>query len=248
MEMIGEKFDGDHWAWKALEDFIAFKDMYEYVTNQSAMDTHKDSMNYFAIVPNLHDSDSASKLRNQTERSLKSSLYHFAAQTLVSMCTTYEVALKQFFKCLFIKYPNYMHDYIGRTDGRGTVQLKDLVESGDYLSFISSLAEKASSAASKGQYRESLNRAARLCKYEQGESIFKGIEEIQGIRNKIVHEKHLPILDIDELHRFHGILNSVIESLCHMGIEKEIPGRYTYVKPETTIKLKSIALVTIDDA
>ncbi|WP_444924378.1 hypothetical protein ACJJH9_03870 [Microbulbifer sp. DLAB2-AF] len=246
--MIEEKFDGDHWAWKALEDFVAFKDMYGYVTNQSAMDSHKDSMTYFTIDPNLHHPDSASDLRNHAEKSLKSSLNHFAAQTLVSLCTTYEVALKQFFKCLFIKHPNYMHDYVGSKDGRGTVQLKELVDSGDYMGFISSLAEKASSVASKGKYKESLKRAVSICKYNQAETIFDGIKEMQEIRNRIVHEKYLPSLDIDDLQRFHSVLSSVIESLCHMGIKKGLPGRYTYVKPGTTFELKSFATVTVDNA
>lgn len=238
MKMIEEKFDGDHWAWKALEDFVAFKDIYEYVTNQAAMDTHKDSVNYFAIGSQLHHPNSNSDLRNRAETSLKNSLNHFAAQTLVSLCTTYEVALKQFFKCLFIKHPNYMHDYVGSKDGRGTIHLKDLVDSGDYLGFISSLAETASSVASRGKYTESLKRAASLCKYEQSEVIFDGIEEIQTIRNRIVHEKYLPKLDIGDLQRSHSAVSSVIENLCHMGIKKKLPGRYTYVKPETIIVIR----------
>lgn len=71
MKMIEEEFDGDHWAWKALEDFVAFKDIYEYVTNQAAMDTHKDSVSYFAIRSQLHHPNSNSDLRNRAETSLK---------------------------------------------------------------------------------------------------------------------------------------------------------------------------------
>ena len=242
------QFDGDSWAWKALQDFVAFKDMYEYVINQSAMDSHKDSMSYFVIDPDLHKPGSDTELRDKAEASIKSSLNHFAAQTVVSLCTTFEVAIRQFFKCLFIMHPNYMHNYIGSRDNRGTVPLADLVDSGDYSKFISELAERASAAASKGKYNESLKRASKLSKYEIDTEIFENIKELQVTRNKIVHEKNLPNLELEDIQNSHSIVSSTIEELCHMGIKKQLPGRYTYVDPEITMELKSVALVKPDNA
>ena len=222
--------------------------MHEYVMNQFAMDSHKDSMSYFVNDPGLHEPGSDSELRDKVELSLKSSLNHFAAQTVVSLCTTFEVAIRQFFRCLFIKYPNYMHNYIGGGHNKGTVPLADLVDAGDYSKFISELAEGASAAASKGKYSELLKRASKLSRCEIETEIVEKIKALQVTRNKIVHEKHLPDLELEDIENSHSVVSSTIEALCHMGIKKGIPGRYTYVTHEIKMELTSVAFVKLDNA
>src|SRR6185503_12991278 len=104
-------FELDHWEWKALEDFIAFKDMHEFISNSHAMDAHIASFNYVAAEPALHQEDAERELREELAARIKASLGHFASQTIISLCTTYEVATKQFFKSLFIANPILMHDF-----------------------------------------------------------------------------------------------------------------------------------------
>lgn len=238
-------FDGDYWVWKALEDFIAFKEIHAYVNNQLAMNAYKSSMSYIALEPDMHEEGTELEHKNRVESTLRNSLDHFASQTLVSLCTTYEVAVRQFFKCLFVKHPICMHDFIGHEQQKGIVLLKDIIKAGNYSDVIKGTAEQASGAASKGKYGRILGRASNLCKYEIETDMIDSLNLLQSKRNKIVHEKNIESLIIEDIGKAHILISKAIESLCYMALEKNVPGNYTYIKPETVV-LKSVAFLKFD--
>jgi hypothetical protein len=224
-------FDADFWEWKALEDFVAFKDMYNYVHNQDAMRTYIESMEVMSIGVGEVTEDIRRKFCNEAEHHIKNALEHFSSQTVVSFCTTFEASAKQFFKCLFCKYPLYMHDYIGNDNRKGTVVLRDVIKAGDYSVLLDNLTENASSVASKGKYGDIIERAAKLCKTEYDCNIRELLNILQNQRNKIVHEKYLASSELDELQRMQSIVAKAIEFLMRFAIIKDIPGKYSYGNP-----------------
>lgn len=60
-------FELDHWIWKSLEDFVAYKDMCGLVNSREAIAAYKEDLHFFALEPDLHPEGSASKMR-QIER------------------------------------------------------------------------------------------------------------------------------------------------------------------------------------
>lgn len=245
--MSEQLFNGDHWKWKSLEDYIAFKEMHDFVNNHQAMETHKNSMKYVVLDPELHEQNTDQKLRNLRANSIIDSLDHFAAQTLVSLCTTYEVASKDFFKNLFIRHPNFMHDYVGEEKNRGTIKLNDLISSGGYEDFIETTSEKSSSVAAKGKYGQILIRASKLCKSNIDEDIVKNINALQSQRNKIIHEKNFSPFDLVDIEVAQSLVATVIEIFCELALKKDVPGRYTCIRPEIIVEMRSLALVINED-
>lgn len=241
--MSKQLFNGDHWKWKSLEDYIAFKEMYGFVNDHQAMETYKNSMTYVALEPELHEENTHQKLRNYKASSIIDSLDHFASQTLISLCTTYEVASKDFFKNLFIKHPRFMHDYVGEGKNRGTIKLNDLVESGGYETFIEAISEKSSSVASKGKYGDTLIRASKLCKYKIEDEVVNKINSLQNKRNKIIHEKNITPFAIEDIEAAQSLVAHVIEMLCEFALKKDVPGRYTCIRPEMILEVNSVAVV-----
>jgi len=101
-------FNADYLYLKALNDFCSFKDMYEYVQNTEAMNSHKNSLSLIssgAPIPNAQE-----HLTTELESSIVNSMNHFAALSITGLCTTFEIAVKDFFFKLFIKYPQYMNE------------------------------------------------------------------------------------------------------------------------------------------
>lgn len=241
--MSEQLFNGDHWKWKSLEDYIAFKEMHDFVNNQQAMETHKNSMTYVVLAPELHEDNTGQKLRNHKADSIIASLDHFASQTLVSLCTTYEVASKDFFKNLFIKHPQFMNDYVGEGKNRGAIKLNDLIESGGYETFIEAISENSSSVASKGKYGDVLIRASKLCKSQVDEGVVKKINSLQAKRNKIVHEKNMTHFSLEDIESAQNLVAQVIEVLCEFGLKKDVPGRYTCIRHEMILEMTSVAVL-----
>ncbi|MDN3224587.1 hypothetical protein [Pseudomonas nunensis] len=226
--MMGSvNFNADLWYWKALEDFIAYKDIHEFVSSKSAMKAHTNSMSYSSLVSDSHTSETEIKLAEFSEDSLKGSLDHFAALTIVGMCASFEVAAKDFFRNLFMVHPEYMHEYIGAEKQKGQIPLLDIVNMGDYKKLIEDLSLKSASIASKGKYGMVLARAHKLCGLEKDEKIVGQINKIQGDRNKIVHEKKVVGRKVSDVAEVHAVIAECLEALIKCAIQKKIDGRYT---------------------
>jgi len=239
-------FNADNWYWKTLEDFIAYQDMHDFVSNKIAMDAYNSSMRFSSIGQEAHDSNTSKKIINSIEGSLKGSLDHFAGLTIVAMCTTFEVAAKDFFRNLFIINPKYMYEYIGSENKKGLISLHEIINSGDFEKLICNLSEKASSAVSKGKYGEIISRAFKLCGIEKDDTLEKNINLVQAGRNKIVHEKEVVSREVKDVSDAQGIIAEALEALVKCAQHKKIPGRYTCVTPEKVLFANSITVVDTD--
>ncbi len=235
-------FDGDLWAWKALEDFINYKCLHEYVSNSSAVETHRESIRSVHVGPSFSDED-VKRLRQEYVGDLAKALVHLASQTLVTLCTTFEIASKNFFFSMFVRHPERMFEYVGGEDQKGHVKLTRILNAEDYDGLILDLARSASTAASKGDYSKVLKRAAKLCKSDADGDLLRKIDQLQRDRNKVVHEKYSPDWNFEDVSKAHEVVADCVANFCRLGLAADIPGSYTFVGPEISIQVSSAIMV-----
>ncbi len=236
-------FHLDNWMWKSLQDYVAYRDLYLLITNAQVKTVYKESLPVFLLDPEMHlHPTAAAELRDMVVDGISKSLTHFASLTIVSICTTYEAAGREFFTALFYKYPYFMHDYIKSENQKGVVSLKEVLDSANYEKLLSVLADRAASVATKGGYNDILRRACKLCKGDVDEKILQGLASLQRLRNKIVHEKNAPEIKLDEVETAQSNISQAIERLGHLAVQKELPGKYSYVNP-SLIEIGEVACI-----
>ena len=236
-------FNGDGLRFKSLEDYVAFKSFHDFVNNKNAIDAHLKSYEYYATDPSLHEERTDIMLGNQKTEDIISSLNHFGGLTLTSLCTTFEIAIKEFLCCYFFHNPKTMYGFLGRDDSKGMVSLNDMLTVNTYQALIVNLATKSASKASKGTYVEAFSRVGKLCKANIDKEVLTKLNDLQTYRNKIVHEKFLKQWTLSDISDYEVLVSSVIEEICRFGIAKNIPGKYTCVSGENRMELASVAVL-----
>ena len=243
--MSKQGFDCDTLLYKALQDYISYKAIHEFINNRAAMNSYKSSFSIITTNEELRN-ESSDSLYENIEEELKGSLSHFASQALISLCTTYEVSAVAFFKALFVCNPKYMHSFVGSNDtkGKGYIRLSDVVDAGDFTEFIDELAYSASKRATKGKYGGILKRACKLCNSDIDENFLKKIDKVQERRNEIIHEKKVGSYSLGEISEVHQTITEAIEILGKLAMSKEVLGAYTYFS-ENTIELDSFSFLSV---
>jgi hypothetical protein len=227
-------------------DFIAIRDLHEILSSKTAVDAHLNSRTLMSLSGSDEDVEIKSRVGAQFSSSLTNSLDHFSALTVLALCTTFEVAAKDFFRNIFILHPMYMRDFLRSADQLGTILLSDVVEAGDYNSLINALAEKASNSATKGKYSSVLARAIKLCKFEYNTEVKNNIDSIQADRNSIAHEKAISSRSIKSISEAHSIIADALEIFAECAIKKKIPGRYTCVRKTQYLVLNDLHVLDSD--
>jgi hypothetical protein len=225
------KFEVDNMYGALLEDFSSYKNIHSYVSDEKAMKEHIDSLSCASPEPVRNLVESEERMKNLLESSIKDSLDHFAALTITGICSTFEITAKQFFKILFLNYPNQMHQYLGNENQKGMLNLSDVLDSDSYDNLLITLSEKASKSASKGKYGEILTRAYKLSKYEINLDVIYSINELQKERNKIVHEKSNSTKSLSDISYAHKCAATAIEELARCAEKRGLPGNYTCINP-----------------
>ncbi|PTB19117.1 hypothetical protein C9I57_18900 [Trinickia symbiotica] len=233
-------FDADHWYWKALEDFVAYRDMDKFLRSGKAFSAYADSMILHASDDN-DESATRAKLVESLRDSLTGSLDHFASLTIVAMCSTFEVAAKEFYENVFFRHPKRMHEYLGKEKQLGVVQLSDVVEAGDYHRLLHRLAQRAAANATKGKYGDILARAFKIAGSPNDRDLTDRLNGVQMERNRVVHEKEVLQRDVKALDATHSILADAIGSLAQLALNLDVPGSYTCVSPVGTFVVNEIA-------
>ncbi len=214
------KFNGDLWRFKSLEDFFSYRDLFEYIKNQDAMNQHTESFEYFCGEPELHPSNSEQELKDNVKESISSSLDHFGSLTVVSLCTTYEVSVKEFLSCIFFYNPEYMFNYLGTDESKGDVNLKEILRASSHEELIINLAKTSSSKASKGRYGDVLRKISKLCGENQDIELSDKLNDLQSERNSIVHDKLNKSWSCEQIQDREEIISASLELLCRFGEAK----------------------------
>ncbi|MDP3272027.1 MAG: hypothetical protein U1D69_06870 [Polynucleobacter sp.] len=238
-----EVFEGDNWKWKALEDYIAYKELHEFVNNEAALNAHLGSYRLDALAPNLFNEEHTNGLLADKRSAIDQAFSHQASLTLISLCTTYEVMLRDFLVHLFIKSPLKLFDFIGTDQAKGHVSLREVVESESHDQLIERLACRGASVASKGKYGQALSRAASLAGTQVDAKQIEALNELQTTRNRVVHDRLRGSSGFDEVKWAHTTVDAAIEAVCEIGVSNEIPGLYTCVRPAKAVEIHGVAIL-----
>ncbi|WP_085297002.1 HEPN domain-containing protein [Cognaticolwellia mytili] len=236
-------FNGDFFRFKSLEDYSAFMHFSDFVNNKEAINAHINSYEYMALKPSLHHEDTHKDLSHMKMNSITSALNHFAGLTITSLCTTFEITVKEFLRCYFIQNPSSMYEFIGKEDNKGLVSLKEMLKVDTYQDLMNSLAEKAASSASKGKYGLVLSKIAKLCKEDVDSKLVIDLNQLQAQRNKIVHEKLSKDWNLGDIEVAESTVSKVIEQVCRFGLKRDIPGLYSCVDNKTVLEFESFAVL-----
>lgn len=237
------EFDGDTWKYNALVDYVAFKELHDFVTNEEATKAH---VNSYEVIGNVERFSAlqVEEMRAEKICTLKETLSHFASQTIISLCTTFEVSAREYIRALFCIKPSAMFDFLGAEESRGNVPLKDILQALSHAELVERLADRASSVASKGKYGQVYLRALSLSGRNGGSDLVEKLNTLQVDRNKFVHERHRPVVGIENVRAAHVVVDDAIENLCWAGVGLEVPGKYTCVQPLTKLIMES-AIITV---
>lgn len=238
------KFNGDLLRYKSLMDYVAFKSLHDLVNNKNAIKAHLRGYNLYASDSSLDDEGTDKALREIMSDDVFSALNHFGGLTIISLCTTYELAVREFLTCFFMQHPNHMYEFLGPDEARGHVSLREVLKVGSYSDLLLSLATKSASVASKGKYGQALTRMANLCNGDVDKELTKKLDNIQNIRNKIVHEKYIQTWELDKIQEVEKLISVVIEQICLYGLNNQIPGDYTCINKEHVIVVQSVSGLT----
>ena len=173
---------------------------------------------------------------------LKETLSHFGSQTIISLCTTFEVSVREYLRALFMIKPQAMFEFLGTEDSRGCVPLKEILQVVSHGELIGRLAHTASGNASKGKYGQVFLRALTCSGFSCDKDLIEKLNVLQVERNKLVHERHRPNVGMEEVRQAHRVIDEAIESLCRSGVDAGVHGRFTCVNPEVQLTVKNIAI------
>jgi len=222
------EFDGDTWKLKALEDYVSYKALHDFVTSEGALHGFVNSLKYHAQNPECFPDDAESSLRRRKRQDIEGALKHYASQTLVSLCTCYEVAVKDYFRCVFSAHPDKLFSFIGPDGAKGHVSLRDITRHDTKQELLDDLARRGAAIAARGEYGKSLVRAGSISAFTSEIDTLE-LSTLQRTRNSVVHEKRAFDFSLVTVTKAHNTVDAAIEYLCKMGIGAGIPGSYTCV-------------------
>ena len=134
-----------------------------------------------------------------------------------------ERAFRQFYVCLFLKYPDRMNEYIGGEKHKGKIDLISVIEAESKDTLIIQLAERSAASAAKGRILDIMKRLRELSNCREEDFPLALQNEITNIvehRNVVVHEK-IPIpcrlVEVENLFEEAGKMLDVLDSLASIG-------------------------------
>lgn len=235
------EFDGDTWKYNALMDYVAFNELSEFIGNNAALDAHAGS---YAVTGDTSAFSQAQldSLRTAKIETLEATLSHFGSQTVISLCTTFEVCVREYFRALFLVKPQAMFDFLGSEDSRGHIPLKEILQVSSYQDLLARLAHTASGTASKGKYGQVYARALSRSGTSGSKAQTEKLNALQFERNKFIHERHRPTVSLEVVRSAHLVVDDAIQGLCKAGVDVGLPGRFTCVNPEIQLIVESVVL------
>lgn len=227
MEPSAIEFNADLWLWKCLDDLVSYKTLRSLVEDQDAVETHLSSREIINGDGKPAPPEFVEALSAEVKRSIGKLVVHFGSQTIVTFCTTFEVAVKEFFCAWFVRYPKHMHDYLILGQVKGVVALNDVLGSADREQLLARLAAISSEAACQGKYSKVISRVAAHTRVPFPVGLDKHLQLVQELRNHIVHEKESEAGTLEAIDESHETVDKAILYLANVGCSRGLPGRYT---------------------
>lgn len=225
------QFNGDFHRFKPLQDFIAFKSMLNFASNQSAIDAYFKSMTLHTTGKTIEEEQARKQLSDSMKEDINGSINHFGGLTIIGLCSCFEVATKDFFKSFFFSKPKSMHDYLEHRATLGSVAFDDITNSDSLDELFNVLSERAASKAIKVHFSDVMRRVAKVSKSQLNKDVSKCLEQLQKLKNNIAHEKHGQNWDVQKLEEFENVVGMGIEELCKAAKLNSMPDSYTCIAP-----------------
>ncbi len=229
MESIAIEFNADLWVWKCLEDLVSYKTLRSLVEDKGAVESHLSSREIISSSGEPVSRELVDALRDDERQSISKLVAHFGSQTIVTLCTTLEVANKEFFRAWFFSHPEQLHDYLVSGEVQGVVTLNDILRSAGREQLLARLAARASETACQGKYSKVLNRVSSHTKMPFPAGLDSKLQFVQVLRNRIVHEKESESGTPEAIAESQETVDDAILYLARVGLAKGVPGRYTVV-------------------
>ena len=106
MESIVIEFNADLWVWKCLEDLVSYKTLRLLVEDKGAVESYLSSRGIISLGGGPAPPEFIEALFDRERQSISNLVAHFGSQTIVTLCTTLEVANKEFFVLGFLAIQN----------------------------------------------------------------------------------------------------------------------------------------------
>ncbi|MES1937997.1 hypothetical protein [Salinisphaera hydrothermalis] len=241
------RFNPDYWLGQCLDDFVAFKTLNDLVGDDTAIDSHLSSLVVISADGTSVPAEHAEQIRNHQITGVKNLIRHFGGLTIVGLCTSFEVAVREFYEAWFFRYPSQLHEFVEHKSIKGTVPLAEVLRSDSKESLIKELAVKAASNASQGKYSKILIRASTLSKFEFPNDLQDRISSIQEDRNNTVHEKLPHSGGIKEISEAYDIVSEAIMFLADVAYKSGVPGAYSCLNPVEMV-LTDMHFQSVSDA
>lgn len=229
MESIAIEFNADLWVWKCLEDLVSYNTLRSLVEDKGAVESRLLSREIISLGGEPAPPEFIQALLDEERQSISKLVAHFGSQTIVTLCTTLEVANKEFFRAWFFSHPEQLHDYLVSGEVKGVVALNDILRSADREQLLARLAAGAGETACQGKYSKVLNRVASHTKMSFPPGLDSKLQFVQELRNRIVHEKESESGNPEAIAESQETVDDAIMYLARVGLAKGVPGRYTVV-------------------
>ena len=240
MNQSNHEFNGDLWLCRCLEDFGAFKALSDLISNSTVMDAHIASYTAMSVSGTAAPRKIAVQLKDRHFEEIKNLVVHFGAQTIVCLCTSFEVAAREFFKAWFIRRPEHVHEYIDNGSRKGLVPLSEIISAQNRDELMLQLANRASHAAVGGKYGRILKRVEAFSKAAIPNQLSQKIRVLQEQRNEVVHEKGKHSGSAEAIERAHDTVHEAIIYLSIAGKANDVPGRYSCIRQ---VELGNVSLI-----
>ena len=227
MKAAALKFDADLWRWRCLYDFVSYQTLSDLIGNSSAIDAHLKTRPVITATGEAPTAEILQMLLDSERNTIEGLVDHFASQTIVSVCTSFEVAIKEFLSVWFFHHPQHIHEYLATNQTKGVVPLKGIIDATDRDELLQRLAAKAADVATNGIYSKVLGRVEKHSKIAAPSGLAEDMSALREIRNRIVHEKEQESGRSIAVSKAQHAVDEAILYLARVGDVSKLPGMYS---------------------
>lgn len=228
-------FDGFRWFEALDNNHGAYVSLYNLLLDREAINTHlqnvdseihknaeKDELQKLFL--NFADKKDRNLIVSFRSINIAQSFQVISCQMIVVIVTILDGLLADFIKCIFLKFPERMYDYIS-TDPvfKGKVDLKVIIQATSKRELIYTLADSASQNATLGKFTTTKNNLLKLTKNKIDATMMTKISKIVEQRNRIVHESEQEEITYDQVVMAFSVAMAFVAELERVGKELGVP-------------------------
>jgi len=222
--LVEKKIDGNFFDFERFwsMNFWAigsYKSLIEYVTDKESVEEYVNRNTYTHINGEIGvvKIGASKEMVEAVNDDLLSAKLLMNNQMIVYLVSVLEVALNDFFKCIFVDKPELVLElgkYLGESDAELGVSYKDFLQFESKEAYIAEIAKRAASKCNSGKFDKVLNRLSKIFDVELPAECKNALKDLYEKRNKIVHENYRMDISEIELENFSNKVEKCIKILA----------------------------------